>query len=148
MYLVDTNVLSAGAPARVPTHESLVLWMEEKSEELYLSVITIAEVEAGIAKAQRLGATNKAERLAAWLDTILHLYGSRILPFDIGVARIVGRLSEQVRGLGQAPGFPDIAIAATAQVHGLTVLTQNIRHFLFMGVRVHDPFVRLPSDSP
>jgi len=129
-------------------HEPLVLWMEEKSEELYLSVITVAEVEEGIAKARRLGAINKADRLTAWLDAVLHLYSSRILPFDIRAARVAGGLLERVRGMGQAPGFPDIAIAATAQAYDLTLLTRNTRHFIFMGVRVHDPFVRLPSDSP
>jgi predicted nucleic acid-binding protein len=47
--------------------------------------------------------------------------------------------------LGQTPGLADLAIAATARVHGLTVLTRNLRHFSFPGVPVHDPFDSLPS---
>jgi predicted nucleic acid-binding protein len=146
MYLVDTNVISAGAPARAPMHTPLARWMDAQSERLYLSVVTISEIDEGIAKAQRLGAVGKAATLTEWLDTVLHLYSSRILPLDIRAARIAGKLSDQVRGAGQAPGFPDIVIAATAQAHGLTVLTRNIRHFATMGVPVHDPFEALPVD--
>ncbi len=80
MYLVDTNVLSAGAPTKAKPMLDLVGWMERNSERLYLSVITVAEVEDGIAKARREGAHHKAERLAEWLDTLLHLYSARILP--------------------------------------------------------------------
>lgn len=114
--------------------------MEENSSALYLSVVTIAEIEAGIAKSRRENARRKASRLTAWLETILHLYADRVLPLDVGVARIAGGLFDLARGLGQAPGFADIAIAATAQVHGLTILTRNLRHFASLGVAVHDPF--------
>lgn len=71
-------------------------------------------------------------------------YSRRILPFDLAVARVAGRLSDQARGQGQAPGFADIAIAATARHHGLTILTRNLRHFAPLGVDVIDPFSALP----
>jgi predicted nucleic acid-binding protein len=145
MYLVDTNVISIGVPARAPMHASLAGWMDEQSERLFLSVVTVAEIDEGLAKARRLGAVKKAAQLAEWLDAVLHLYGNRILPFDIGVARVAGSLSDHARGIGQAPGFPDIIIAATARVHGLIVLTRNIRHFVSLGTQVHDPFDSLPN---
>ena len=112
MYLVDTNVLSAGAPARAAHTPGLVAWMEGNSGRLYLSVITVAEVEDGIAKARRERATRKADRLAAWLQTLLHLYGARILPIDLPAARLLGSLSDQARVAGRAPGLADLAIAA------------------------------------
>jgi hypothetical protein len=74
LYLVDTNVLSAGAPTKAVAMPALLAWMHRNSGRLYLSVITVAEVEDGIAKSRRLGAHRKAERLSEWLETLLHLY--------------------------------------------------------------------------
>ena len=119
--------------------------MDANSDRLYLSVVTIAEIEDGIAKARRRGATKKAEMLAEWFELILHLYSDRILPFDAPAARIAGRLSDLARSNGQAPGFQDLAIAATAQSHALIVLTRNLKHFASLGVVVHDPFGGLPE---
>ena len=143
MYLVDTNVISVRAPSRVPLPD-LAAWVDTHSAELFLSTVTIAEIEDGIAKANREGATRKARDLTAWLETVLHLYAARILPFDLATARLAGSLSDHAHGQGNAPGFADIIIAATAQHHGLIILTRNLRHFEPLGVPVHDPFVRLP----
>jgi toxin FitB len=145
LYLIDTNVISAGAPSRVPASPELVDWMDRNSAALFLSAVTVAEVVDGIAKASREGATRKAATLSAWLDTLLHLYGDRILAFDVAAARIAGTLADVARRQGQAPGFADIAVAATARHHGLTILTRNVRHFLPLGVAVVDPFVALPE---
>jgi predicted nucleic acid-binding protein len=144
MFLVDTNVISAGAPRRVPGWSELVHWMDRNSATLFLSAVTVAEVADGIAKARREGATRKAAALSEWLDTVLHLYRERILTFDVMVARIAGVLSDAARGQGRAPGFADIIIAATARHHGLTILTRNTRHFEPLGVAVFDPFTALP----
>ena len=145
VYLVDTNVLSAAAPSQPRVPPQLIQWMETNSERLFLSVITIAEVEDGIAKAQRLGAVRKAAVLREWLELLIYLYDKRILALDDRTARLVGRLADVARSVGQAPGFQDLAIAATAKVNGLTVLTRNLRHFTFLGVDVHDPFEILPE---
>ncbi len=147
MYLVDTNVLSAGAPTKAQPAEELAGWMDRNSDRLYLSAITIAEIEEGIAKAMRVGASRKAERLASWLETLLHLYSPRILPLDVPTARVLGGLADHVRGIGQAPGLADLAIAATARAHGLTVLTRNLRRFEKLDIAVHDPFHNLPTGS-
>jgi toxin FitB len=143
LYLVDTNVISAAAPARtVPP--ALIEWMDAHSDALFLSAVTVAEIEDGIAKSRREGATRKSADLAAWLETVLHLYGDRVLAFDTATARIAGAMSDRARGLGHAQGFADIIIAATAQQHGLTILSRNLRHFEPFGVNVIDPFNRLP----
>jgi hypothetical protein len=143
MYLVDTNVISAGAPSRLAP-AGLIAWMDAQSAALSLSAVTVAEIEDGIAKLRREGATRKSADLTAWLEAALHLYGDRILPFDTAVARIAGALSDQARGQGQAPGLGDIIIAATAKRHGLTILSRNVRHFAPLGVSVLDPFIALP----
>ncbi|WP_315757862.1 MULTISPECIES: type II toxin-antitoxin system VapC family toxin [unclassified Bradyrhizobium] len=143
MYLVDTNVISAASPGR-PVPPALAAWMEAQSASLFMSVVTVAEIEDGIAKLRREGATRKSADLAEWLETVMHLYGERILSFDMRAARIAGRLSDRARGLGQAPGFADIIIAATARRHQLTILSRNLGHFEPLDVPVLDPFADLP----
>jgi predicted nucleic acid-binding protein len=144
VYLVDTNVISAAAPSRAAP-PALVAWMDRHSASLFLSVVTVAEIEDGIAKSRREGATRKSADLMAWLETVLHLYGDRVLAFDAPTARIAGAMSDSARGQGHAPGLADIIVAATAQHHSLTILSRNIRHMQPLGVAVIDPFVKLPS---
>ena len=144
MYLVDTNVISAAAPSR-PVPVALVEWMDSHSAHLFMSAVTVAEIEDGIAKLRREGARRKSTDLAAWLEVVLHLYGDRVLAFDAATARIAGVISDRARGQGQTPGLADIMIAATARHHGLTILSRNLRHFEPFGVPVIDPFSRLPS---
>ena len=146
MYLVDTNVLSAGAPTKAVPQVALREWMNRNSVGLYLSVITVAEVEDGIARSRRVGAHAKAGRLVGWLDTVLHLYGSRVLPIDVATARRIGLLADHARGQGYDPGLADLAIGATAAVRSYTVLTRNLRHFAPLGIPVLDPFEVLPKD--
>jgi len=143
-YLVDTNVISATAPTASKRAE-LIGWMEAHSPDLFLSAVTIAEISDGIAKAKREGANRKASDLTAWLRTVLHLYGDRVLPFDSPTAEIAGALADLARGRGHSPGFADIAIAATAQQHGLTILSRNERHFASMDAAIVDPFKNLPA---
>jgi predicted nucleic acid-binding protein len=143
VYLVDTNVISAFSPAAAHGNEPVRAWLKSQSANLYLSVVTVAEIESGIAKAAREGATRKAERLAAWLESVLHLYGDRILPVTAGAARLAGRLADKARGAGASPGFADILIAATASDTGFTILTRNTKHFAALGVAVMDPWYSL-----
>jgi predicted nucleic acid-binding protein len=98
VYLVDTNVISAAAPSR-PVSPALIEWMDSAS--LFLSAVTIAEIEDGIAKSRREGATRKSADLSAWLETVLHLYGDRVLAFDVATARIAGAISDRARGADQ-----------------------------------------------
>jgi predicted nucleic acid-binding protein len=144
-YLVDTNVISAAAPSIAARHSELVNWMDVHSSDLFLSAVTIAEIADGIAKAKREGAQRKASGLSAWLRTVLHLYSDRVLPFDSPTAEIAGALSDLARARGHSPGFADIAIAATARRHELTILSRNERDFAPMDVAVIDPFQKLPS---
>ncbi len=104
MYLVDTNIISAASPFRQAPAE-LIAWMDARSASLFLSAVTVAEIEDGIAKLRRGGATRKSRDLSAWLESVIHLYGDRILVFDTPTARIAGVLSDRARGQGHAPGF-------------------------------------------
>lgn len=107
-------------------------------------MITAAEIEDGIAKAARTGATKKARDLAKWWGEIRHFYASQILPIDLETARETGRLMDVARAAGINPGFEDIAIAATGSRYGLTVLTGNEKDFGPLGVAYRNPFAALP----
>ena len=124
MYLVDTNVLSAGAPGRRERSVALVEWMDARSRELFLSAVTVAEISDGIAKSRRTGSASRAAALGDWLELMLHLYGERVLPFDVPSARLAGELMDGARAAGRrqaaalycgrcaAPSRPDAAYCA------------------------------------
>jgi len=145
LFLVDTNVLSMGAPGRSEGAAALADWLDARSDKLFLSTVTVAEISDGIAKLKRTGALARANHLNDWLDAVLHLYGDRVMPFEVPAARHAGLLMDRARATGQAPGFADLAIAATAGVHGLTVLTRNIRHFAPLDIPAINPFKALPD---
>jgi predicted nucleic acid-binding protein len=133
MYLIDTDVLSR--LRRPDRHPPAVRWFRaQASTDLYLSVITIGEIERGIVR-QAGRDPEFAGELAAWLDRLLRTYADRILDFDIASARHWGRLTAAI-GSHSA----DLLIAATALRHGLTVITGNVRHFEPTGVTTLDPF--------
>jgi toxin FitB len=143
MFLVDTNIISAVAPTKRERNQPLEDWLERASEWLYVSVVTSVEIRAGILKAKREGATKKASTLTEWWRTLEHLYASRFLTFDLAAAEVAAAMIDRSRAHDM--GFEDIAIAATAEVHGLTVLTDNERHFLPLGVAMLNPLKALPK---
>ncbi|TPK74767.1 type II toxin-antitoxin system VapC family toxin [Mesorhizobium sp. B2-4-15] len=142
MFLLDTNIISAFAPTKKADRMGLAKWLEEASEHLFLSVVTASEISAGIAKAEREGATTKAALLRDWWQAIEYFYGERILPFDLRAANAAGAIVDRARA--HRPGYEDIAIAATAEVRGLTILTDNERHFAPLGVPMLNPLKMLP----
>jgi len=143
-YLLDTNVLSAFAPGRPSGSPQLAQWLEAQSSFLFLSVISIAEVEAGIRKLQRVGAKARADLLSAWIERILGAYGERVLAFDLAAGKLAGALADRALATGSHPDFADIAIAATAERHDLVLLTANVRDFRALGIRYANPFEALP----
>ena len=133
MFLLDTDVLSA--LRRRERNPEIARWVgTQRTTDLYLSVVTVGEIEGGIARQQRRD-PDFARELATWLDRLLGWYGERVLPVDIPTARRWGRLSAD---LGHAGA--DLVIAATALEHGLTVVTRNVRHFEPTGVPVIGTF--------
>ena len=133
MFLLDTDVLSA--LRRRERNPEIARWVgTQRTTDLYLSVVTVGEIERGIMRQQRRD-TGFARELAIWLDRLLDWYGKRVLPVDTATARRWGRLSAT---LGQDSA--DLLIAATALEHGLTVVTRNVRHFEPTGVAVVGTF--------
>ena len=133
MYLVDTDVLSA--LRRRDRSPRVVEWLaNQRTADLYISVVTVGEIERGIAQ-QRQSDPEFALRLGEWLDSLIEMYGDHILGIDLAVARRWGQLSARVGNQSA-----DLLLAATALEHGLTVVTRNTRHFRSTGVELIDPF--------
>ncbi len=132
MYLIDTDVLSA--LRRKDRFPRVVKWLAiQRTADLYISVVTIGEIEKGIAL-QRQSDPEFALRLAKWLDSLIELYGDHILGVDMAVARRWGELSARIGNQSA-----DLLLAATALEHGLAVVTRNTRHFKSTGVELIDP---------
>jgi toxin FitB len=133
MYLLDTVTLSE--LRRIRRNPAVVAWIErQRATDLFLSVISIGEIERGIVR-QRASNPDFAAALAAWLDRVIALHAERILPFDLQAARRWGVLSAE---FGNESA--DLMIAATALENGLTVVTRNVSDFRPAGVPVLNPF--------
>ena len=133
MYLIDTMVLSE--LRRRQRDPGVVAWLSrQQHDDLFLSVVSIGEIERGIARQRSMDAAF-AEELATWLNRLLHLHRERLLAVDLPVARRWGQLSAAM-GHDSA----DLLIAATALEHGLTVVTRNLRSFTPTGVATLDPW--------
>lgn len=133
MFLLDTVIVSELRKKR--PNAGVVRWIsKQQDDQLYLSVVTLGEIERGIEK-RRTVDPEFADTLAAWLENLIHLYADRILPVTPGVARRWGCLSARLGYEGA-----DLLIAATALVYGLKVVTRNVSDFEPTGVSVINPF--------
>ena len=132
MYLLDTNVVSELRRPR--PHGAVLAWLRNVSDsEIHLSAVTIGELQAGI-EITREQDLAKAIEIEAWLDQVAETYN--ILPMDARIFRSWARLMHR-----QADDLiEDAMIAATAMVHGLTVVTRNVRDFKNFGVGTLNPF--------
>jgi predicted nucleic acid-binding protein len=140
MFLLDTNVVSE-LRRRERIAPAVGAWADSvDSQALFISVITLLEVEMGILAVERRDPT-QAALLRRWLDErVMPSFDGRILPIDTAVARECARLHVPDRRAER-----DALIGATALVHRLTVVTRNIADFEPMNVRVLNPWEPLPG---
>ncbi len=144
MYLLDTNIVSMLDPRRHALAPALIDWLERNGASLFLSVVTITEMDAGILKLRRDGKIARADELSGLVQAILADFDDRVLPVDTETAHHVARLGEQ--SYRQPIGLADLIIAATAVRHGLILLTRNMGELGRLGIAARDPFVELPAD--
>lgn len=136
MYLLDTNAISE--PKRARPNAGVVAWLNNQLlTDLHLSVITIGELRRGII---RLEPGRRRDDLDYWLAQVVLRFGDRILPIDVEVTDRWAALAEAQRAAGRIADMSDELIAATAHVHGLSVVTRNVRHFEHSGCRVVSPW--------
>jgi predicted nucleic acid-binding protein len=132
VYLIDTNVVSELRKPR--PHPLVIAWLRGVSNrDLFLSAVTVGELQAGVEVTRRQD-ESKAQEIEAWVDQIAATWN--VLPVDVKAFRQWARLMH---------GRPDkliedAMIAATAYILDLTVVTRNVRDFASLGVRTLDPF--------
>ncbi|WP_018413286.1 type II toxin-antitoxin system VapC family toxin [Methyloversatilis thermotolerans] len=139
MYLLDTNVVSELRRPR--PHGGVVAWLQSIDDaRLFLSAVTVGEIQAGIELTREQDAIKAAE-IEAWLDQVASAYN--VLPMDAAAFRrwavLMHRKSETL--------YEDAMIAATALANGLTVASRNVADFKALGVEVFDPFSRSTASA-
>jgi predicted nucleic acid-binding protein len=125
-FLLDTNVLSQ--PMKERPNPGVLAWLSRVDEDqVFVSVVSITELRFGV---ERLAIGKRRERLDGWLrkDLILRFEG-RILPIDLRIADACGGLMARSESMGRPMEARDAFIAATAEVHGLTLVTRNTSDF-------------------
>lgn len=132
MYLLDTNIVSELRRPR--PHGAVLAWLEGVADaDLHLSAVTIGEVQAGIEMTREQDVAKAAE-IEAWLEQVAQTYN--ILDMNAEVFRVWAKLMHRKSG----EIIEDAMIAATASVHGLTVVTRNVRDFEGLNVPLLNPF--------
>lgn len=133
-YLVDTNVVSELRKGRRCDPGVSSWFADVSSSEIYLSALTIGEIRKGIESIRRRDGQT-AEALEAWLGELVAIHSDRILPVDANIAEPWGRFN-----VPDPLPVLDSLLAATASVHGLTLVTRNVRDVERTGVDCLNPF--------
>jgi predicted nucleic acid-binding protein len=136
MFLLDTNVLSD--TTKQNPHPAVSAWSRaQRSSTLFISAVSLAEAGYGI---ERLAAGRKAHGLRQWLSSVIADFGDRVLPIDAQVAVTQARIRRAAETARRAMPAMDAFLAATAEVHGLTLVTRNVRDFEAWGGPVFNPW--------
>lgn len=137
MYLIDTNVISEIRKIRFGSaNKNVAKWADDvDARELYLSVITVEELEIGVLLLERRD-PKQGSVLRAWLDQqVLPAFEGRILEIDMTIVLRSAHLH-----VPNPKPLRDGLIAATALVHSMTVVTRNVDDFKMAGVKIFDPW--------
>lgn len=135
--MIDTNDISEARKGRRADSGVIAFFgdISAHGTPVYLSAITVGELRRGMALIRHRGDVLQAQRLWKWLQSILADFTDNILVVDSEIAQVWGELCAP-----RTDNPLDKLIAATALIHGLTVVTRNTRHFALSGVRVLNPF--------
>jgi toxin FitB len=140
-YLLDTNIVSMLSPSAAQAPKAFLDWLDRTDAEsqLFISVVTVHEIEKGIALLDHKGASSKAAALRLWLMGLLSNYDDKILPIDAVAASFGGQLEAKAAASGHNPGMADAGIAGIAKAQDLVIVTANAKDFLPFGVGLMSP---------
>lgn len=126
-WLLDTCAISAYVK-KSPAPD-VIQWLDEQDEaSLFISVVTVGEIEKGILKL-RTTDTRRSQKLTAWLGKVEQRFAGRILPLDAAALHAWAQIAASAEIAGRKLPVMDGLIMATAQCHGLTVVTRNTEDF-------------------
>jgi predicted nucleic acid-binding protein len=129
------------APSRAEPSPAFAAWVDEqeRTNAIYISAVTVHEIQKGIKILEHRGARSKAEALGIWLIGLTSVYADNILALDAAAARISGEFEAIAVAAGHSPGAADAMIAGTAKAHGLTIITHNLKDFRPFPVDARSP---------
>ncbi len=133
-YLIDTNVISEVRKGSDCNPRVAAWYGSIEDESIYLSVLVLGEIRKGIERARRKEPA-KARALEKWLSTLSRFFAERVLPVDHAVADEWGRMSAK-----RPVSTVDALLAATAKVHGMTLVTRNTADVADLGANMLNPF--------
>jgi hypothetical protein len=126
-WLLDTCALSEYAK-KAPALQ-VIAWLDEQEEtSLFISVISLGEIEKGILKLRGTD-LSRSQKLTAWLGKVEQRFTGRILPLDAPVLQVWAQIAARSELAGHPLPVMDALLMATAQCHGLTVVTRNRQDF-------------------
>ena len=126
-WLLDTCALSEYAK-KAPA-QKVIAWLDEQDEaSLFISVISLGEIEKGVLKLRERD-RRRSQKLTAWLGKVEQRFAGRILPLDAAALHVWAQIAARSELAGQPLPVMDGLIMATAQCHGLTVVTRNVQDF-------------------
>ncbi len=126
-WLLDTCALFEYAK-KAPAPE-VIAWLDEQDEaSLFISVISLGEIEKGILKLRKTD-PRRSQKLTAWLGKLEQRFAGRILPLDAAALHVWAQIAAHAELAGQPMPVMDSLLMATAQCHGLTVVTRNVQEF-------------------
>ena len=141
-YLLDRNVIAETEKEERFQNPACISWLRSHRSNLYTSPIVLGEKEKGI---ELLPEGRNKRALRVWFERFLEDCAYSVIPIDLKVGLKWGQIEAAAKRQGINKSVEDHLIAATALIHGMTVVTENVKDFVHTGVGVLDPFTSPPT---
>jgi len=136
-YLLDTNIISEFI-SKTPNKKVIDYILTLNENDIYLSVITIGEIKAGV---EKLANSQKKDKLLYWLENdLLVRFKNRIINIDIEVILQWATVNTQLKQMGKPLPLMDSLIGATTQAKDMILLTRNEKDFQNLDIQIVNPF--------
>ncbi len=137
-YLLDTNIISE-LISKQPSLKVITFIEELDEKNVYLSVMTIGEIKAGI---EKLDNGIKKEKLSLWLhNDLLERFRLRIIEIDVNIMLAWGEITQKSKVLGKPLPIIDSIIGATCKAKELLLITRNEKDFQNLDIKIINPFI-------